>query len=541
MTSQFVTRLALGFMFLALPAGVNVVQAQTSLGWGQHVSGYGSGYVGNVPNTIPATSYYRAPAVPSAYPTTVRYAPAAVGYGQATGVSPAVSYQAGTANAAAYTNAYSPIVAPTTPYNANWQYPPQTVFPTTAQPVVANYAPGGYSAGYAPAAPYYTTNYARTPVTTYRPVTVMSPVTGTAQTVLQPCTGHEYQARRSCCSSFCSWLFHHHKRPVTPVVPMIPQAAPVVMQTNYPCPSPCSTGACPQPAPVAQPYYTPGATSVAPLPSTGAGVPANTIPSLSSPPPTYPLGSTIAPPSGQPLITTPAPNGALPGVPANQVPSLIPGAPNSSGPQRLDYPPVIDPAQPYSGGFAPNVSPAVPQAPAISGGAITPIPEQAIGNGAADQPPSLNGPALNGPANVPYGKEIPENNVPANEGARFDARPQFPAPMQQPPQAVIRRDSNITPIPDPESARRRPIGSGTIAPAPSGGPTSGTSTKAKQAPQLISPRDRTAQATGSEAQLASFEREAVATQPATPAPTVHAPRATAPRRVLGDDIWRSAK
>jgi hypothetical protein len=83
----------------------------------------------------------------------------------------------------------------------------------------------------------------------------------------------------------------------------------------------------------------------------------------------------------------------------------------------------------------------------------------------------------------------------------------------QQPRAVIRRDSNITPIPDPEY-------------------TNGTRAKVNKAPQLLKPtRDRTAQATQSEARLAAFDQE-------SPAPKA---AAAAPRKVLGDDIWRSAK
>jgi DNA-directed RNA polymerase II subunit RPB1 len=529
MTSRFVTRLAFAFMFLACSAGMKPALAQTSLGWGQHVSRYGSGYVGNVPNTVPVTTFYRAPAVAAVgQPVTTMYAPAAtyptaVGYAPvaASGYSPAVSYRVGTPNAAAYTTAYSPVVAPTTPYNANWQYPPQTVFPTTAQPVVANYAP----------APYYTTNYARTPVTTYRPVTVLSPV-GTPQTVLQPCTGYECQARRQHCCGFCSWLFGHHRpAPVTPVVPAVPAvvAPTTVVQptvTNYPCPAPCGSGVCPQPAAVSQPYYTPGPTTTTPLTAPATSVPANTIPSLTAPP-SYPLGSsptTISPPSSVPsTITTPGTT-VSPGVPASQIPALPPSQFNS-GPQRLDYPPAV--GIPYA--------PATPSAPA---GPITPIPAETNGNGAANEVPSLIG-----PANAPT-KTLPEPSVPppSDDGARLYGRPQYDAqPQQQPPRAVIRRDSNITPIPDPEYGNRSnaPIGSGLLNSTPSNsgtGTSTGARTKAK-APQLISPRDRTAQATQPDAKLASFEREMPVARPVV-AP---APAATPRTKVLGDDIWRSAK
>jgi hypothetical protein len=83
----------------------------------------------------------------------------------------------------------------------------------------------------------------------------------------------------------------------------------------------------------------------------------------------------------------------------------------------------------------------------------------------------------------------------------------------QQPRAVIRRDNNITPIPDPEF-------------------TNGTRAKVNKAPQLLKPsRDRTAQATQMETRLAAYEQDTPAAKPAT----------SSPRKVLGDDIWRSAK
>src|SRR3954464_155401 len=123
MTSRFATGFAAFLMFLAFSAGMPSAEAQTSLGWGQHVSRYGSGYVGNAPNTIPATTFYRGPALApyntqAAYgqPVQAYYAPAATTapVGVTPSYSPGVSYRLGTPNAATYTTAYSPIVTPTT-------------------------------------------------------------------------------------------------------------------------------------------------------------------------------------------------------------------------------------------------------------------------------------------------------------------------------------------------------------------------------------------------------------------------------------------
>jgi hypothetical protein len=440
-------------MFLATPAAPAV--AQTSLGYGQHISRYGSGYVGNAPNTIPMTSYYRSPQIAAygqaayAQPTTSFYAPSGVA---AAGYSPGVSYRVGTPNAAAYSSAYSPIVTPTTPYAANWQYPPQTVMPT-----VANYAP---------APPAYATNYANVPVTYYRPVTVLSP-TGVPQTVLQPCTGSECQAQRKHVGFF-GWLFHHNQ-----------QAPPTT--AGYAC----AGGQCGQPAPVGVPYYTPGPAAIGtPIGTSSTSVPANVAPSLSGPPAVG--GSTIITPN-----TSISPGTALP--PTNF----------GSGAARSDYPPADAYYAPPTTGFPPNVS-----APASAGElrSVSPAAPESEGSEPADASPSLQG-----PSNAPVGSGV----QPESSGSTRELRRLTPhgSPETSPPRAVIRRDNNITPIPDPEY-------------------TGGTRAKVNKAPQLLKPsRDRTAQAAPAETRLAAFEQE-------TPKAKTNAPP---PRKVLGDEIWRSAK
>ena len=477
MTSQFVTRFAFAFMFPALLAGVQPALAQTSLGWGQHVSRYGSGYVGNAPNSLPLTNYYRGPAMaPGAYgqPATSYYAPTVVapnaiapaGYAApvTSGYSPGVSYRVGTPNAAAYSSAYSPIVTSTTPYAANWQYPPQTVMPT-----VANYAPQGYG-NYAATPPAYTTNYAQTPVTYYRPVTVMSPV-GATQTVLQPCTGAECQAqRRPHCCCF-GWLFNHHR-----------PAAAVPTAVNYPC----ASGACGQPAPVSVPYYTPGPVTVTPL-NSGVFVPANLAPTLSGPPTT-----TV--------------------VPGTNLNNVVPPSSFNSGGNRADYAPATDAyCPPPVNNFRPNVSPTiVSPAPSVPFAPIAPLSNGGSSNGSSTNgtDPADVSPSLNGPANVPQDSQ---NSAPADDGAQLRSRPTFHIETQQ-PRAVIRRDNGVTPIPDPEYR-------------------DGVRAKVNKAPQLLAPpRDRTAQSRQADAHLANFEREVSAT-PAKPAA----------RKVIGDDAWRSAK
>jgi hypothetical protein len=357
-------------MLLASLAAVNPAVAQTSLGWGQHVSRYGSGYVGNVPNTVPMTSYYRSPAITAYGQANTAYYPGAVAPTAA--YSPGVSYRVGTPNAAAYSSAYSPIVTPTTPYAANWQYPPQTVMPT-----VANYAP---------APPVYTTNYAATPVTYYRPVTVMSP-TGMTQTVMQPCVGNECQAQRKP-QGFFGWLFHHNQ-PTT---------------ANYGC----ASGNCGQPAPLAAPYYTPGPAA---LGTGGVSVPANVAPSLSGPPPVV-SGPAIG--SGTTNIVPNTGSGINVQPPSNF----------GSGGRRADYPPADAYCPPTSSGtssFMPNVSPS-------RAGELKPFspPSDAPSSEPAGETPALN----------------PPSNAPVGSGVQQDTSTQ--------PRGNLRLDNSVTPIPDPE-------------------------------------------------------------------------------------------
>jgi hypothetical protein len=111
------------------------------------------------------------------------------------------------------------------------------------------------------------------------------------------------------------------------------------------------------------------------------------------------------------------------------------------------------------------------------------------------------------------------DKTPADPGAQLSPRPSFNVDTRQPPKAVLRRDNTITPIPDPEYP-------------------SGTRAKVNKAPMLISPRDKTAQTSHdaeADARLASFERQV------SPAPAPVGRIAPATSKVLGDDIWRSAK
>lgn len=87
------------------------------------------------------------------------------------------------------------------------------------------------------AIPAYRTTWFRVPVTSYRPVTVMSPMAGISGSQLQPCNGYTWQARRVPVTSYrpvYSW-FH---RPVQTTPTFFSQPAISASQC-----APCGTGA----------------------------------------------------------------------------------------------------------------------------------------------------------------------------------------------------------------------------------------------------------------------------------------------------------
>jgi hypothetical protein len=329
-------------------------------------------------------------------------------------------------------------------------------------------------------------NYAPVPptyTTNYAnvPVTYYRPVT-----VLSP-TGTPQTVLQPCTGSECQaqrhhagffgWLFHH----------------------KDPAPAtPCTSGYCGQPAAVGVPYYTPGPASIGtPLPSGSTSIPANAAPTLSGPP-VVGGSSTIVPNTSVTPGTT------------------LPSTTFGSGAARADYPPADAYYPPATTTFPPNVS--LPPASAGELRSISPAPQSNAGssesNGKgtsgepADQPP-----VLNRPSNAPVGNGVlPDSN---GNGSGGSLRPPLRLPSKKETETEsgtsLRRDDGITPIPDPEYTR-------------------GTRTKMK-APQLLKPtRDRTAQV-APETRWAAYEQEAPRARPA-----IHAPR-----KVLGDEIWRSAK
>jgi hypothetical protein len=432
--------------------------AQVLYPWGHPSSfnqmPYGQGYVGT-PGYIPATNYYRAPQITNyvtpTVPVTTYYAPQNYPLPQPSVVAAAytgtvANYPPQTVLPANYATNYANVSAypawgnyatyrPITYYGAN----PYTNY---YQPPVANYA--------TPA--FYRTNYARTPVTYYRPVQVMDPVSGGVNTVLQPAAGYEWQARR----------YQTYR-----LFPLFNRNQPTPYAGG--CCGGAGCGSCG--ASNVNPYYVPNANT---------GVPYSQPVPYSNPSGIFPSGpATIAPPATySPGTTSTIPNTSLP--PASLAPSLntppsLPLAPTdlNSGPMRREYPPAIDsyPFRPNTSSY--DIVPSTESTPALRS-----LP--------ADSIPSLNGPANEATSST------------STESRR--------------PQATIRRELNVTPVPDPE--------------------ISGTTLKIQEPPPLLKAGDRTAktESGSTKYQLMRYEQDTKPTTVAKPA-----------IKTFGDDAWQPAR
>lgn len=128
--------------------------------------------------TLQPTYYQASGVVSTSTPeTTAGYTPSTVFPSSYSGVT---AYRAVVPGVQTPNTVYSPVAAPiATPS----MYVGRAV---TTPPMIDTYAPRNF----------YRTAYYPTSVTYYRPVVAQDPTTGQAVTVLQPCTGYEYQARR---------------------------------------------------------------------------------------------------------------------------------------------------------------------------------------------------------------------------------------------------------------------------------------------------------------------------------------------------------
>jgi hypothetical protein len=137
--------------------------------------------------TLQPTYYQASGVVSTTTPeTTAGYAPSTVfpsAYAGVTAYRPVVPTVQVVPGVQTPNTVYSPVAAAYAPIATPSMYVGRAV---TTPPMIDTYAPRNY----------YRTAYYPTPVTYYRPVVAQDPVTGQAVTVLQPCTGQEYQARR---------------------------------------------------------------------------------------------------------------------------------------------------------------------------------------------------------------------------------------------------------------------------------------------------------------------------------------------------------
>ncbi len=134
-----------------------------------------------------------APVVMQAAPTVSAYRPVVEAYRQTNNTVPLTRVLRG--GAATTSN---PFYGTGNVYPNNYQtlrYP--AAYPTTAATVVAPQPRGGLSRFFGSWGTNYRSSYYRTPITYYRPVTSVDPVTGTTVTVQQPCTSTVQQLRRT--------------------------------------------------------------------------------------------------------------------------------------------------------------------------------------------------------------------------------------------------------------------------------------------------------------------------------------------------------
>ena len=127
--------------------------------------------------------------------------------------------------------------------------------PNACQPVAQYAQPIRY---YYRARPRYRSTWYRVPVTTYRPVTVMSPFAAGPVSQLQPCNTYTWQHRRVPVSTFRPFYGYGYRQPAQYTVPsFFSQPAASACGT-------CTTGSTPAVAP----YYSTPASPMGPIPAT---------------------------------------------------------------------------------------------------------------------------------------------------------------------------------------------------------------------------------------------------------------------------------
>jgi hypothetical protein len=477
-------------------------------GWPVYANGtYPAGYVPDRAAAGPA--YYVArPAVrvaPGAAPAGMFYAPVRVAY-----ANPLYYAAYGrTAGAPVMTTGYAPGYAAPAGYAAptSVNYAPANSYSVTpaglgggsegmayyGQSTALNYVPPRFA---------YRTTYAAVPVYAYRPMTAYDPVVGQPTTCLQPATTSTCQPQRQSCSSWWNpftWFSrgscrgggcggcgappaattayccgssscgqpYYPVQPMTPVVPVVP--APAITTPGVPMnviPA-FPSGRVPAATPTIPPTPTriPGGfgTTLAPADQAPRLTP-GIIPTTPAPGGTYLAPSTggayVAPPPGTTIA--PAPGGITP------LPSAVP----PTSPPGGSFP--TAPAVPSTGGFGTggfgtgaNYPPAID--PYVSTNSVAPMTPPAA--------PSKGGAAVNEKASEPA-HSVFGSGYRANSSSRGDSR---------------QSTDNSGPIRSPELRPALPPNVRTVPDLD----TPAVPPADNRAPQLLSPRDKTALNAGS--------------------------------------------
>ncbi len=297
----------------------------------------------------------------------------------------------------------------------------------------------------------YRTRWVQVPVTVYRPVTTVDPVTGTRRTMPQPCQSYTWQVRRV---PVAQW------RPIRVLQGPPPAGSiPTITMPSASAVAPAATTVT-VPAANGWPVVSGPRAAAPPLSAPPALAPSTT------PAPTYSTAPLAAPQYGQPPAAPPQPNS----YPANQPPAMQ--VPSIQGGAGADERPRITPSE------AQHLT--KPPADADSSRTRGGTPHESQGsnetqseNGEADRHDhDTDGPQINAPANAasssnrnvsplrslgpppglkPIPREVDDRAKPANTPAKPPAAPQ-PVPrsplrlepdLEEPPQLLDPRDALV--------------------------------------------------------------------------------------------------
>ncbi len=340
----------------------------------------------------------------------------------------------------------APIITSET-YQANYAQAPITPAPITAPAPITGTPPSALSA--APVAPLYVTpqpqpqqrgglsrffgsilgtnyrsSYYRAPITYYRPVTTVDPVTGTTVTVQRPCTSYVQRLQRT---------------------PYVTIQRPLQQPAPCPAPAACAPNGCSTTI-----YSTPAYSA----PAYGTPAPLGAVTS----PPTYGQG-TIGQVGGmmQPGVHSVSP-----------IPSTAPGYPPATSPSNA-YPPA---GQGGGGDLAPVDRPALPAAPLSNRPPVGSSPAPSATNPAAAPAPSpaATQPPAPQPDAAPNAKPSEsywDLKDAANSTVQQSRPPQqpLPDPTSITSQSPVSAANGVAPIRAPEDYRS-PFDNQTRAPIP---------------------------------------------------------------------------